>query len=100
MTTKQNTRNTIAALKSDRIGLNGHLHETKLLRMDESLEVMAKIWITLSPSQKEALIAEATRASRLNRAIEAFNETKTDPSEINEASENAKTCIYRRNPKG
>lgn len=41
----------------------------KLFLMDELSVAMVKILITLSPSQKEALMHEATRASRLNHAI-------------------------------
>ena len=48
----------------------------KLFLMDELSVAMVKILITLSPSQKEALMHEATRASRLNLAIEAFRGTE------------------------
>lgn len=50
----------------------------KRLKTDELLEVMGKIWTTLSLSQKEALVAEATRAWYLNQAIEAFRATPTE----------------------
>jgi hypothetical protein len=60
---------TIHDLNNDTIALNARLREMRQLKMDESLEEMAKIWITLSHSQKEGLIQEATRASQLNQAI-------------------------------
>jgi hypothetical protein len=60
---------TIHDLNNDTIALNARLREMRQLKMDESLEEMAKIWTTLSPSQKEGLIQEATRASQLNQAI-------------------------------
>lgn len=41
----------------------------KLLLKDELSVAMVKILITLSPSQKEALMHEATRALHLNHAI-------------------------------
>jgi hypothetical protein len=69
---------TIHNLNNDTIALNARLREMRQLKMDESLEEMAKIWTTLSLSQKEGLIQEATRASQLNQAIEAFRETGTD----------------------
>lgn len=39
---------------------------------------MEKIWTMLGPSQKEALIQEATRALHLNQAIDRLRATKTD----------------------
>lgn len=47
----------------------------KLLLKDELSVAMVKILITLSPSQKEGLMHEATRALHLNRAIAHLQET-------------------------
>lgn len=58
--------------------MNEQLQETNLMPKDEPLREMEKIWITLSPSQKEALLQEATRASHLNQAIARFRATKMD----------------------
>lgn len=71
-------RNTTPALSNEPIGPNAPQHETKPLQKDEFLEVMAVISTTASPSQKAALMAEATRVLSLNQAIEAFRATPTD----------------------
>mgnify|MGYP003454018724 FL=1 len=61
---------------NEKTEVNEPLHVTKLMQTDARLREMVRIWITLSPSQKEALMHEATRASRLNLAIEAFRGTE------------------------
>lgn len=70
-------RNTTPALSNEPIGPNARLPATKPLQKDEFLEVMAVISTTASPSQKAALMAEATRVLSLNQAIAHLVETRT-----------------------
>ena len=60
---------TTAPQNNEKTEVNEPLHVTKLMQTDARLREMVRIWITLSPSQKEALMHEAIRASRLNHAI-------------------------------
>lgn len=64
-----NTPYIIPDLNRDTIEANERWRATRQSKKDVLLEEMARIWITLSPSQKEALMHEAIRASRLNQAI-------------------------------
>lgn len=57
--------------------MNEQLQEMKLLKTDEFIAEMVKILTTLSQSQKEALLQEATRALHLNQAIDRLHATKT-----------------------
>jgi hypothetical protein len=66
---------TTVVLNNGKPDRNGQLPVIRLSQRDEQLEEMVRIWTTLSPSQKVALLQEATRASSLNQAIEAFRET-------------------------
>jgi hypothetical protein len=60
---------TMPNLNKDTIEASGQWRATRLSKKDVLLEEMGKIWTTLSLSQKEALMQEAIRASRLNTAI-------------------------------
>lgn len=62
----------------------------KLLKKDVFLEEIEKIWITLSPSQREALMLEAIRGSHLNRAIEALPAIQMEVSKANALKGNDK----------
>lgn len=61
-----------------RTEVNAQLLETPLMQADALLREMVKIWITLGPSQKEALMEEATRALSLNQAIDRLRGTRTE----------------------
>ena len=63
---------------NERTEVNAQLLETPLMQADALLREMVKIWITLGPSQKEALMQEATRALSLNQAIDRLRATKTE----------------------
>jgi hypothetical protein len=67
--------------------LNEPWREIKQSKKDELLKVMEMIWITLSHSQKEALIAEATRASSLNSTIAAFQEIQMEALKVKPVKE-------------
>jgi hypothetical protein len=67
---------TTHAQNKERIEVNAQLLETPLMQADALLKEMVKIWITLGPSQKEALLQEATRALSLNQAIDRLRGTK------------------------
>lgn len=64
-------------LNKELTDLIGRWRGTRRSKREESLEEMVKIWITLSPSQKEDLMQRAIRASLLNREIEALHATQT-----------------------
>ncbi len=67
---------TTHAQNNERIEVNAQLLETPLMQADALLKEMVRIWITLGPSQKEALLQEATRALSLNQAIDRLRGTK------------------------
>jgi hypothetical protein len=71
---------TIPNLSNDTTEACGQWRATRQSKKDVLLEEMAKIWITLSPSQKEALMHEAIRASRLNQAIDHLPAMQTGRS--------------------
>lgn len=77
---------TIHDLNSDRTAAIERWHEIRQSKKDELLVEMEKIWTTLSLSQKEALIQEATRALHLNQTIDRLRATKTDRWNHNEAN--------------
>jgi hypothetical protein len=66
---------TIPNLSNDTTEACGQWRATRQSKKDVLLEEMARIWTTLSLSQKEALMHEAIRASRLNHAIDHLQET-------------------------
>lgn len=67
---------TTHAQNNEKIEVNAQLLETPLMQADALLREMVRIWITLGPSQKEALLQEATRALSLNQAIDRLRGTK------------------------
>lgn len=89
-TTKESMQNTIADQNNVPTALKELLHGIKPSKKDELLEVMEKTWITLNLSQKEALIAQATRASSLNQAIARFQETQMEALKVKKVKENDK----------
>jgi len=73
---------TIPNLSNDTTEACGQWRATRQSKKDVLLEEMVRIWITLSPSQKEGLMHEAIRASRLNIAIDHLQEMQTDRSKV------------------
>lgn len=68
----RNTENITPQKNNDTTEASVQLLVMHLMQTDELLREMVKIWTTLGLSQKEALITKATRALRLNQAIEAL----------------------------
>ena len=79
---------TTANLNNVIIAPSAPLLAMSLTPQDELLKVMEKIWTTLNLSQKEALIAQATRASFLNQAIDHLLETQTAALKVKKVREN------------
>ena len=93
--TRGKTNSITLVQNNERNVVNEPLPEINPTNQDELLKVMAKIWTTLSLSQKEAQVQLAIRASLLNQAIDHLAEMqmavlKTKPPKESE-NEN-ETC--------
>ena len=65
---------------------------TKQMQTDALLGEMVRIWTTLSPSQKEALMQKAIRASQLNQAIAHLPAIKMEVLNRNALKGNDNEC--------
>lgn len=79
---------TTASLNSVPTVLKEPLQGMPQMQKDELLREMERIWTTLSLSQKEVLVAQATRALCLNQAIDHLHETQMAALKVKEVREN------------